>query len=102
MKKTNSLKKSQEFFFDFLGNHYFVLLKKQSNPTKLLTLGVEVALVEVCVKTVGTDFSGNIHRKCPIFSPDLHLPDWMTTSPHPDHSTGPKPIQLVQVVFTID
>ena len=51
------------------------------------------------VKNVSTDFSGNIHRKCTIFFPDLHLPNGMTTSPHPDHSTGPKPIQLVQVVF---
>ena len=63
-----------------MGNHYFVLLMKQSNPTKLLTLGVEVALVEVCVKTVGTDFSGNIHRKCPILFPDFFLPDRMTTN----------------------
>ena len=31
------------------------------------------------VKTVSTDISGNIHRKCPIFFPDLYLPDWMTT-----------------------
>ena len=54
------------------------------------------------VKTVSTDFSGNIHRKCTIFFPELHLPNGMTTSPHPDHSTGPKPIQLVQVVFTIE
>ena len=54
------------------------------------------------MKTVSTDFSGNIYRKCLIFFPDLHLPDGMTTSPHPDHSTGPKPIQLVQVVFTIE
>ena len=28
------------------------------------------------------------------FFPDLYLPDWMTTNPYPDHSTGPKPIQL--------
>ena len=54
------------------------------------------------VKTVSTDFSGNIHRKCTIFFPELHLPNGMTTSPHTDHSSGPKPIQLIQVVFTIE
>ena len=54
------------------------------------------------VKTVSTDFSGNIRRKCPICPPDLYLPDWMTASPHLDHSTGPKPIQLVQVVLIIE
>ena len=54
------------------------------------------------VKTVGTDFLGNIYRKCTIFFPELHLPNGITTSPHLDHSTGPKPIQLVQVVFTIE
>ena len=31
------------------------------------------------VKTVSTDISGNIHRKCPIIFPGLYLPDWMTT-----------------------
>ena len=36
------------------------------------------------------------------FFPELHLPNGMTSSPHPDHSTGPKPIQLAQVVFTIE
>ena len=36
-----------------------------------------------------------------IFFPDLHLPNGMTTSPHPDHSAGQKPIQLVQVVFSL-
>ena len=34
----------------------------------------------MCVKTVGTDFSGNIHRKCPILFPDFFLPDRMTTN----------------------
>ena len=41
------------------------------------------------VKNVSRDFSGNIHRKCPIFFPDLYLTDWMITSLHPDHSTDP-------------
>ena len=47
-------------------------------------------------------FLGQYLSKMSDFFPDLHLPDGMTTSPHPDHSTGPKPIQLVQVVFTIE
>ena len=71
-----------------------------NRATQLLVGRVEVHRLQY--KNCQYIYLGQYPLKMYDFFPDLHLSNRTTTSPYPDHSTGPKPIQLVQVVFTIE